>query len=171
MLSLKVDEIRCNGCGLCQAACALGQVMKRGFEKPYALEQLPKPLLKVQENAGKRQIAICRHCESPVCADACVAGALAADKILNTVILDRGKCVGCYSCVMECPFGAPEMDASHGKMHKCDGCNTMPVPLCASFCPTGALQATRNSHEAAARRRQKRMEHKYGSPERAAFRR
>lgn len=176
MLALKVDESRCTGCGLCQAACSLGQGIG-GPGNRLALGQLPEPLLQVQENAGKRQISLCRHCENPVCVDACVAGALAADMALGTVRVDQSKCVGCYSCVMECPFGAPRVagragtGSGHGKMRKCDGCSTWEMPLCARFCPTGALQAARSSHETAARRRRERMENKSGGPSRAAFRR
>jgi carbon-monoxide dehydrogenase iron sulfur subunit len=166
LLALKVDASKCNGCGLCRIVCSFYQGIGVAGS-PFVQEQLPEPLVQVQESAGQRQISLCRHCEKPVCVDGCVAGALLANPDLGTVILDQQKCVGCYSCVMECPFGALQMKS--GQALKCDGCKMM--PLCARYCPAGALQADRDSHMAAARRRRKRMGSKSGSPSRAAFRR
>jgi carbon-monoxide dehydrogenase iron sulfur subunit len=152
MLALKVDASKCDGCGLCLMACSLGRGIG-GAGNLIAPERLPEPLIQVQESAGIRIISLCRHCESPVCVDGCVAGALMADPDLGTVVLDQKKCVGCYSCVMECPFGA--LQVKPGLTLKCDGCSNR--PLCARFCPTGALQTDRNSHAAAMRKRRDRI--------------
>ena len=58
---------------------------------------------------GSFRIDICRHCEEPLCAAGCVSGAIFVDKDLGLVDIDRSRCVGCWTCVLECPFGAVSM--------------------------------------------------------------
>ena len=52
-------------------------------------------------------------------------------------------CIGCHSCAMACPFGAPSFNAQ-GKMVKCHGCYVRLQyglqPACVRVCPTGALR-------------------------------
>ena len=53
-----------------------------------------------------------------------------------------GLSIGCHSCAMACPFGAPKFDPQ-GKIVKCDGCADRVrrgyPPACVRVCPTGAL--------------------------------
>lgn len=180
---MSVDESKCNGCGRCQVACAMGH---RGPSPESGLapqngsapENWPAPLLHIAIEPGGARISICRHCEQPPCVDACVAGAIRVDRERDAVLLDETRCVGCWSCVMECPFGAPRIyrgpqfrrpagatsAARHnatgdgevpenGTMSKCDGCQSLGEPLCARVCPTGALRAGGDGHSLASRRR------------------
>lgn len=149
MLSIKVDAEKCDGCGRCVAVCQVGVELAN---KRYNAG-VDQPLLRIVETGKARRIDICRHCEIPVCADACVAGAIAAAGESGVVQLSADKCVGCFSCVMECPFGALRLTGGHA--FKCDGCRTLDMPLCARFCPTGALLAAPGRTGPAARRRER----------------
>lgn len=57
--------------------------------------------------------------------------------------ITRSLCVGCHSCELACPFGAPKF-APDGKMAKCDFCYVRQQfglkPACVHTCTTGALQ-------------------------------
>lgn len=159
MLSIKVDPEKCDGCGRCTAACSLGRMLRavapecESGEKKYTVTELAQPLLWLTGNKEYR-IDLCRHCEKPVCVDVCVAGAIKPEENSITVQIQFEKCVGCWSCVMECPFGAIRL--FDGSAVKCDGCPGYVAPLCAHFCPTGALQADCRSTGNAIRRRRER---------------
>ena len=60
----------------------------------------------------------------------------------NIIDIDLDSCIGCHSCAMACPFGAPSFNAE-GKMEKCDGCverlRRGMIPACVRVCPSGAL--------------------------------
>ncbi|WP_312645038.1 4Fe-4S dicluster domain-containing protein [Hydrogenoanaerobacterium sp.] len=60
-------------------------------------------------------------------------------------IYDNTTCIGCHSCAMACPFGAPSF-SKKGKMQKCDGCRIRIgnglEPACVRTCPTHALTCT-----------------------------
>jgi carbon-monoxide dehydrogenase iron sulfur subunit len=56
---------------------------------------------------------------------------------------DAEKCVGCWMCVMVCPYGAVTTGGKtmeeHGVAIRCDLCEGEEQPLCALVCPTGAV--------------------------------
>ena len=57
--------------------------------------------------------------------------------------VDQEKCVGCWMCVMVCPFGVIRPSLLPGKKEKvavrCDLCQDRETPACVEACPTGAL--------------------------------
>lgn len=164
MMTLQVDEAKCNGCGLCQAVCSMAH--KKDEEVGQSrVSDLPNPLLWIDKSEDMVKLSVCRHCETPLCVDACVAGALRIDKNNGRVFIDRDKCVGCWSCVMECPFGALKIQEVQKnnkgskvsrKAYKCDGCKEWDRPLCASFCPNGALKAERKENGLVSKKRRNR---------------
>ena len=85
----------------------------------------------------------CMHCTDAPCIDACPVGCLKKDPETGFTIYDNTNCIGCKSCAMACPFGAPRYRESDGKMVKCDGCNTRVKnglqPACVRACSFGAL--------------------------------
>ncbi len=85
----------------------------------------------------------CMHCADAPCIDACPAGCLKKDPETGFTVYDNTNCIGCKSCAMACPFGAPRYRVSDGKMVKCDGCNERVkaglMPACVRACSFGAL--------------------------------
>lgn len=133
MLSVAVTPELCTRCGRCEVACALTRSGgSRGAGSLVRVGDGTRPTL-----------GICRHCERAPCVEACVAGAIRADPESGLVRIDGDRCVGCWGCVMECPFAAIEMVEAPGrgwKAQKCDGCAGTLDPACAAWCPTGALR-------------------------------
>ncbi len=85
----------------------------------------------------------CMHCTEPACVKACPVNAIAKRVEDGIVVVDKDKCVGCKTCLKECPFGAPQFGAD-GKMQKCDMCMneldlSKEAPPCVETCPTKAL--------------------------------
>jgi Fe-S-cluster-containing dehydrogenase component len=84
----------------------------------------------------------CQHCGDAPCVMACPTGALSRSSENGIVLIDRNLCVGCHSCALVCPFGAPHFPEGH-KMNKCDFCRDRLdhglEPACVRVCPTGAL--------------------------------
>jgi carbon-monoxide dehydrogenase iron sulfur subunit len=140
MKSILVNPERCVACKSCEIACAVNRssLSKR---LPEAIYETPAPLARVRvEDTGTDNgfPVQCRHCEDAPCLDACPAKALYRDAG-GLVLLHDERCIGCWMCVMVCPFGAPQPFRQVRKMLKCDQCTGMDAPFCVESCPTGAL--------------------------------
>jgi anaerobic dimethyl sulfoxide reductase subunit B (iron-sulfur subunit) len=74
---------------------------------------------------------------------ACPSGALFKHVENGVVDINPDLCIGCRSCALVCPFGAPKF-TPEGKMAKCDLCHVRIEhglqPACVHTCTTGALQ-------------------------------
>jgi carbon-monoxide dehydrogenase iron sulfur subunit len=57
------------------------------------------------------------------------------------VRVDQNKCVGCYTCVLTCPYGAILPDAEGHVVQKCELClnNAAGSPACVRGCPNRAI--------------------------------
>ena len=80
----------------------------------------------------------CRHCEDPICVRSCIAGALSKED--GVIRIDHEKCVGCFTCILVCPYGALAPDED-GIMQKCELClqNNSGEPACVKGCPNRAI--------------------------------
>lgn len=140
MKSILVNPERCTGCRSCEIACAVNR-SSVSRKLPEAIYESVPPLSRVGvEPAGPENgfPVQCRHCEDPPCLDACPAGALYRDEE-GLVLVHDERCVGCWMCLMVCPFGAPRPFRQYRKMIKCDRCKGMEAPYCVESCPTRAL--------------------------------
>ena len=57
----------------------------------------------------------------------------------GVVSVDEGKCIGCWTCLLACPYGALFRDENKKVVAKCDLCPEHEVPVCVTNCPNEAL--------------------------------
>lgn len=163
-------EERCMNCHLCEVACTVAHSSTRDPVAAFRVEGLrfnwefsagvvepaealklgrPKPLARCRVEAqGATSLSIqCRHCEEADCLLACKNGALYRDAE-GRVLLDEGRCVGCWMCIMACRYGVISRNPSVGNVagvqynginHHCDLCVGRAQPACVQICPTQAL--------------------------------
>lgn len=133
------DISRCVSCKSCELACATEHSQSKDLDK--AISESPKPKQRVLVSAvGERTVSIhCQHCEDAPCVEACMSGALSKDRKTGATVQDMDKCVGCWMCVMSCPFGAVIRSIEQHRALKCDLCQDREDYACVSACPTGAL--------------------------------
>jgi len=131
----------CMGCRLCEIHCLVEHSKSKKIVKAFR-EEFPKAMPRVLvEEAGALSFALqCRHCDEPFCVEACMTGALYKDEKTGAVLHDDDKCVGCWMCIMVCPFGVIRRDVRGKKIaSKCDLCPDKEVPVCVANCPNEAL--------------------------------
>jgi anaerobic carbon-monoxide dehydrogenase iron sulfur subunit len=129
---------RCATCGACAAACAAEH--KKNHRLYDRLAPLPMGRKRrASEGRGDPEslpphAVRCEHCEEPACLEACISGAFGkADRVFTR----WDHCVGCFMCVMNCPFGA--ILPFFNKAVKCDACLFTEKPACVRACPQNAL--------------------------------
>ena len=136
-----VDLERCVGCCACVVACMDQNDVDTDTMAGLRDVSVVKPVYSVTHKLGYVSLA-CLHCDDAPCVSGCPTGCLqkTADGL---VISDTSLCIGCHSCLMNCPYGAPRFDAE-GKISKCDGCAVRVenglIPACVRVCPTKALK-------------------------------
>lgn len=135
------DITRCVACKTCELACAVEHSQSKNL--PVAITEKSRPKKRVAVSAvDSRTISIhCQHCEQAPCVAACMSGALTKDKKTGATLHNKDKCVGCWMCVMVCPFGAIVRDIENHIAVKCDLCPDREDYACVAVCPTGALFA------------------------------
>ncbi len=96
------------------------------------------PRINVEEKDGISFAVSCRHCKEPYCVKSCITGALT--KKDGVISIDQNKCIGCFTCVVACPYGcvAPTED---GPTQKCELCTKTHAgqPMCVQGCPNNAI--------------------------------
>ena len=142
MKRILVTEELCMGCKLCEVHCIVQHSNSKDLIKAFKKE-VPRPLSRVRvEEAKPVSFAIqCRNCEEAPCVIACLSGAMHFDEETGLVVHDAETCVGCWTCIMVCPYGALAMDVLGRKVVvKCDLCPGLDVPACVANCPNEALE-------------------------------
>ena len=137
MKRVYVNEKWCLGCHLCEYHCAFANSGMKDMAKALKGVQI-NPRIQIEESHGISFAVSCRHCEEPLCVKGCITGAM---KIVDGLItVDRSKCVGCYTCVLLCPYGAV-MPSDDGAIQKCELCtkNLCGQPACVTGCPNKAI--------------------------------
>ena len=142
----ELDIDRCCACGACAIACMdQNDVDIPAGERPFRTVFRQEPE-RIGACASYYSVA-CMHCDNALCVLACPVGCLYKDEATGLTLFDNTDCIGCHSCAMACPFGAPAFGAN-GKMRKCDGCverlRAGEEPACVRVCPTGALTLARD---------------------------
>jgi carbon-monoxide dehydrogenase iron sulfur subunit len=134
------DIRKCLGCGTCEIACAVEHSASK--ELALAIKEKERPLKRRRAqfiDAGVSISSGCNHCEDAACVNACISGAMYKDRDNGLTKHDTEKCIGCWMCIMSCPFGAITRKKEEKIAVKCDMCPGRDVPACVSACPAGAL--------------------------------
>ncbi|MGN0808046.1 MAG: 4Fe-4S dicluster domain-containing protein [Candidatus Coproplasma sp.] len=143
MKRIYVNEQWCLGCHLCEYECMYAN---SGLDEMFKLKGkagkdiLPRIQVEGDEKSPIHFAVNCRHCSGTACVNGCIAGALTKTDE-GMVVIDKDKCVGCFTCVLLCPFGAI-MPAADGKAaQKCMLCtdNIQGEPNCVKHCPNNAI--------------------------------
>lgn len=137
MKKVYVNEKWCLGCRLCEYNCAFANSGEKSMVKALKDKEI-KPRIHVEEDGKITYAVSCRHCEDPVCVKCCISGALS--KKDGVVKIDKNKCVGCFTCVLVCPYGAVSPAEEHAAL-KCELCleNVCGSPACVKGCPNKAI--------------------------------
>ena len=140
MKKVSVREDVCIGCGLCRVYCQAEHSQSKDMLKAFKRES-PRPLALIRvERKEELSFAVqCRHCDEPWCTYSCLTGAMRRDPITGIVDVDRDKCIGCWTCIVACPYGALTRDQNEKAVAKCDLCPGHDIPICVAHCPNEAL--------------------------------
>lgn len=131
----------CIGCHLCEVACITEHSQSKDPVRAFLHEPV-RPIsrctVEEKDDGVVSFSTTCRHCDEPDCLRACISGAI--QKFDNGVVkVDTEQCVGCWSCVMACPYGAIQRNVAKKKANKCDLCPDRKSPACVDACPNRAL--------------------------------
>ncbi len=138
MKRIYVNEKWCLGCHLCEYYCAFANSGKDDMAKALKGVKI-SPRIRVEEGEGINFAVSCRHCEEPLCVKGCITGALSIKD--GVIHCDRNKCVGCYTCILSCPYGCIMPGADGHAVQKCELCmnNSCGEPACVKGCPNKAI--------------------------------
>ena len=145
MKKIYCDIKKCLGCGSCEIACAVEHSKSKELNKSIAESPIPVKRRKAEFIEESVSISAgCNHCENAACVTACMSGAMYKDEVGNGLKPfptkhDKDKCVGCWMCIMACPFGAVTRLRKEKIILKCDLCPDRDKPACVEACPTRAL--------------------------------
>ena len=138
MKRVYVREKWCLGCHLCEYNCAFANSGKSDMVNALKGSTI-YPFIQIETKDSISFAVSCRHCEEPLCVKGCISGALTINDGLITI--DQDQCVGCYTCILSCPYGAI-MPAPQGHaVQKCQLCsqNGRETPACVAGCPNRAI--------------------------------
>lgn len=130
---------RCMGCHTCALACAVEHSQSKNIFGAILERPSPKKRIYVEWVAPDQKLPIlCRHCEDAPCMHACISGAISRTED-DVVVTNSDKCIGCWTCVMVCPYGVIGRHMEKHNAYRCDRCPDRQIPACVDSCPTKAL--------------------------------
>jgi anaerobic dimethyl sulfoxide reductase subunit B (iron-sulfur subunit) len=146
-LAFYFDSTACSGCKACQVACKdkhdlqVGSLWRRVYEVVGG-EWLPDGSAWITNVFAYNLSVSCNHCEVPICMEVCPSSAI-SKRGDGIVLINEDVCVGCGYCRWACPYNAPTLDLTKGKMTKCTFCadelDLGNDPACVSACPMRVL--------------------------------
>ena len=144
MKRVYAKEEFCIGCKLCEIYCVVSHSKYKDVLKTFKKEKdLPLSRIIVEESKPLSFALQCRHCDDAPCTKACIVGAMVKEEETGVVTNEEDRCVGCWTCILVCPFGAIQRDGQgHKVASKCNLCAEEEAPACVTKCPNRALEYT-----------------------------
>lgn len=121
MKRIFVKQQLCTKCHKCEEACS------NAF---FKVNDPLKSAIRINDSMDE-PINICNQCGE--CLSVCSEEALSRGKN-GVVLLNKGKCVGCYMCAGFCPSLSMRIHESLIEPFKCTACG-----ICVKVCETGAI--------------------------------
>lgn len=148
----------CVGCKSCELACTIEHSCSKTLMGAIAETPPPQRRINIEPVGPYTYPSRCQHCGDASCVTACPTGAMHRHGDTDAVQVDYDRCIGCWMCVVSCPFGGVTADPVHNKALKCDLCPERTAkgeaPACVASCPTKTLLYM-TPEEFAAERRQR----------------
>jgi len=130
---------RCVGCHTCELSCAVEHSLSKTLFGSIGEHPTPRRRIYVEWVPPERKLPIlCRHCQDAPCMHACISGAISRTDE-GVIITDTDRCIGCWTCVMVCPYGVIGRHLETNRSYRCDRCPDRETPACVDSCPTKAL--------------------------------
>lgn len=102
-----IDTRKCVGCHACTIGCISEYKLPPGVVYRPVLEEEKGTFPNLKRSFLPRP---CMQCENPPCVKVCPVGATQKQKD-GIVAIDYNKCIGCRSCIVNCPYGARTFDS------------------------------------------------------------
>jgi anaerobic carbon-monoxide dehydrogenase iron sulfur subunit len=125
------DPDKCNGCRLCEYACAAYQDKSLNLRHARIRSTRIEPIF----NAA----ISCVSCEKPDCVNGCPTQAIVQDEKTGIIKIDSDKCDACGLCIERCRYGAITLALIEKDAFVCDYCEEHKKPKCVEHCPKQAL--------------------------------
>ncbi len=133
------DTGRCVQCHACEIACKSKNNIELGVKWRRVIDIWHGSFPDV---TNRTYSIACNHCAGAPCEAVCPVGAIEKRREDGIVIVHQDKCIGCHSCFLVCPFGAPQF-GDNGRIQKCHMCidrlKEGKEPACVATCPVSAL--------------------------------
>lgn len=128
------------GCKLCEIYCLTAHSKSKNVLFAYKKEFPKAKSRTIVEQIGIDNLSVqCKHCDEAPCVQACMTGAM-KQLLSGEIVCDTDRCVGCWMCIMVCPFGAIDRNLEEDPVSsKCDLCIDRKIPSCVENCPNRAL--------------------------------
>ncbi len=129
MKQIKVDVVKCSGCGQCALTCAFKNVGK------FELNQSNIHIVQ-WEDICLSVPNLCQQCEDTPCVVSCPSEAINVNPTTGAIVIDTDLCTQCDICKDECRYQVIHINLE-GYPSTCDLCGGK--PQCVAVCFPGAL--------------------------------